>query len=89
MASCAQLAPTEVIQLNHWHAKEPPAICHFEETLIELGLQDEPIEHLASARTYKHIALRLWCRRYAKRYYVPTYLLAAWGIDAFEFEWTA
>jgi len=66
---------------NHWHAKELPAKCHFEETLDELGLGEWEIENLISARSHKHIALRIWCRRNAHRYYVPTILLSAWGIE--------
>ena len=88
MASCARLARIEDLPgINLIHVTprneivEAPAKCMFEEIVEELGLENESIPQLASAKSYKHIQLRLWCCKNAAKRYVPTELLAAWGIE--------
>lgn len=96
MSSCARLAPiSELPGIDLIHVTPRSEIqvitkCEFEELVEELGLQKETIEQLASARSYKHIQLRLWARKNAHKRYVPTYLLAAWGIETLESDmsWT-
>ena len=93
MASCARLAaiPNDLAGLESIHLIPRSEIqvvtkTKFEELVEELGLEDESLTQLASARDYKHIQLRLWCRKHVHTRYVPTELIEAWGIDDWSYD---
>jgi len=93
MASAARavLIPTDLAGLESIHLIPRSEIqvvtkTQFEELVEKLGLQDESMIQLASARSYQHIQLRLWCRKHVHTRYVPTFLIEAWGIDDWSYD---
>lgn len=56
----------------------------FDRQIAELGLADQSLTQLASAKSDQHRALRMWARLNYKKRYIPEMLLVAWGIYAAE-----
>jgi len=90
MANCALAVPIPselgiaLIHVTPRSELKPLRQCEFEKLVAKLGLHHESMRQLASASSYRHIQLRLWCRKNAHRRYVPTELLEAWGIETYE-----
>lgn len=80
----AAAAVAKVFYLHHpkWEPKvrDEQERCAFECEVERLGLADESLFQLASARDIKHRALRMWAKRHARTRFIPEYLLEAWGI---------
>ncbi len=75
-------AVAKVFYLHHpkWEPKVDAEKCEFECEVERLGLAEESLFQLASARDLKHTALRYWAKCHARTRFVPEYLLEAWGI---------